>query len=132
MTLGAIQSAFEEWENATQRKVMFEQVDHMPSEGIAVEIVPSLRADVIGEASSYLVHEYGNYTLIVGGNMTIAPQYGLYRVVLIHEIGHIIGLGHSKNPHSVLYQYAEPSQEITPDILEALGVVYQDVPVASD
>jgi len=129
MTLSAIQSAFGEWENATQRKVLFEQVDSMPTEGIAIEIVPSLRADVIGEASAYLVHEYGNYTLIVGGNMAVAPQYGLYRIVLIHEIGHIIGLGHSKNPHSVLYQYAEPSQEITPDIMEALDTLYQDVPL---
>jgi hypothetical protein len=131
MTLDAIQSAFEEWENATQRKVLFEQVDGMPTEGIAIEIVPSLRADVIGEASSHLVHEYGNYTLIAGGNMAVAPQYGLYRIVLIHEIGHIIGLGHSKNPHSVMYQYAEPSQEITPDVLEALGILYQDIPATS-
>jgi len=129
-TLATVQLAFEHWENATGGKVRFEQV-YMPGDGIAIEIVPSLRADVIGEASATRVREYPNYTLIVGGNMTVAPQYGFYEIILVHEIGHLMGLGHSKNPHSVLYPDAEPSQEITPDILEALDILYQDIPATS-
>ncbi len=136
LTLYNLRLAFNQWENATKGKIRFVQVNASPKEGIIIEILPSLvnytkEREVIGEAAP-VYYGLDNYSLIIGGKMLIFPLYGSAenRVTLVHEIGHIMGLGHNSNSHSVLYPTNIYSQEITPDILEALDILYRDVPLA--
>ena len=134
LTLYNLRLAFSQWENATRGKVRFVQANNSPEEGIIIEILPSLvnftkGRETIGEAAP-VYYDLGSYSLIVGGRMLIFPLYGgaENRVTLVHEIGHIMGLDHNSNPHSVLYPTNIYSQKITPDIIEALDILYRDVP----
>lgn len=135
LTLYNLRLAFDMWENATKNRVRFVQVNSTPDEGIIIEILPSLvnytkEREVIGEAAP-VYYNLDRYSLIIGGKMLVFPLYGgaENRVTLVHETGHIMGLGHNSNPHSVLYPTNIYSQEITPDIIEALDILYKDVPV---
>ncbi|MDI6721652.1 MAG: hypothetical protein QMD85_04635, partial [Candidatus Aenigmarchaeota archaeon] len=139
LTLENIRIAFEYWQNATKGRVKFMQADSKPEEGIIIYITPknyytydipagASRQEVAGEAGP-IYYKFANYSIIVGGEITIGPLYGTSenRVQIMHEIGHIMGFGHNNNSHSVLYPWVAYSQEITPDITEALDVLYQDV-----
>lgn len=136
LTLENLRYAFDEWENATRDRVRFVQVNESPEQGVMIEIVPSLvnfsmGKETIGEAAP-TYYQFADYSVIVGGDMKIFPLYGgsENRVTLVHEMGHIMGLDHNNNSHSVLYPWNAYSQEITPDILEALDILYQDIPVS--
>ena len=139
-TLENLRTALGMWENATKGKVKFVRVEEMPKEGIVINItaknyytydIPlgASREEIAGEASP-LYYNLDNYSLIVGGIITIGPLYGAQenRVQIVHEMGHIMGLGHSNNTHSVLYPRVAYSQEITPEIISAMDILYSAVP----
>ncbi|MBI2579980.1 MAG: matrixin family metalloprotease [Candidatus Aenigmarchaeota archaeon] len=140
LTLENIRIAFGAWENATKGKVKFIQVEEKPMEGIIIYVTPknyytydiqpgASRQEVAGEASP-VYYRYPNHSVIVGGEITVGPLYGTLenRVQIMHEIGHIMGFGHSNNSHSILFPVVAYSQEMTPDIREALDELYGNVP----
>lgn len=140
VTLENILLSFDVWENATKGKVKFVRVYQKPNEGIVVYVTPknyytydiqpgASRQEVAGEASP-VYYRYPNHSVIVGGEITIGPLYGTLenRVQIMHEIGHIIGFGHSNNSHSIMFPVVSYSQEMIPDIREALDMIYRDVP----
>ena len=142
-TIQNLRAALELWENATIGKVKFVEVFEVPEEGIIINItaknyytydIPpgTSREEIAGEARP-LYYDLDNYSLIVGGEVTIGPLYGTSenRVQIVHELGHVMGFGHSSNTHSVMYPIVAYSQEITPDMIEALDVLYSGVPEAS-
>lgn len=131
VTLTNLRIAFDAWENATKEKAKFYQAFSKQENGIIVKLVPNLQNDTIGEATS-LFYKRNGYTLVVGGEMEIEPIFGgsENRVLLIHEIGHIMGFAHSLNSHSVMYPWNAYSQVITDDILETLDNIYANVPLA--
>ncbi len=139
-TIQNLRAALGLWENATGGKVEFVEVFEMPEEGIIINItaknyytydIPpgTSREEIAGEARP-LYYDLDNYSLIVGGEVTIGPLYGTLenRVQIVHELGHVMGFGHSNNTHSVMYPIVAYSQEITPDMIEALDVLYSGVP----
>lgn len=129
LTLRNIRIAFDYWENATKGRVRFVHVVSA-EHGIEIVLVPNIPNETTGEGGP-LFYEFDNYSLIVGGNMTLEPLYGgsENRVQIMHEIGHVMGLAHNNNSHSVLFPYVSYTQEITPEIIEALDILYQDVPM---
>ncbi len=129
LTLRNIRTAFDMWENATKGRVKFVQSDSTPEDGIAIRLVTNLSGDTIGEAAPYGV-VLQDYTLINGGVMELEPAYGGAEnlVQIVHEIGHIMGLGHDDNSHSVMYPWNAYSQVITSEIIEALDTLYKGVP----
>lgn len=129
LTLKNIRTAFDKWENATKGRVKFVQSASAPENGIIIRLVTNLSGDTIGEAAPYGTM-LENYILITGGEMELEPTYGGSEnlVQIVHEIGHIMGLGHVTNSHSVMYPWNAYSQVITPDIEKAMDVLYKGVP----
>ncbi|MCX6815574.1 MAG: matrixin family metalloprotease [Candidatus Aenigmarchaeota archaeon] len=130
LTLVNIRTAFDAWENATKFRVRFYRVEEKPINGIVIHLVTNLSGDTIGEARP-LGRQYASYSVVTGGEMTLEPTFGGSEnlVQIMHEIGHIMGLGHSKDPHSIMYPWNAYSQVITKDIVDALDTLYHDVPV---
>ena len=84
---------------------------------------PSLNGSVVGlggGASS----GYGGQSVIVSGFAYIDAEIddeARMRKVWLHEIGHLIGLGHVDDPDQVMKQWGEiPLQEYGPGDLEGL------------
>ncbi|HLC67997.1 MAG TPA: matrixin family metalloprotease [archaeon] len=131
VTLVNIKKAFDAWQNATNDKVIFNRTLEKPDLGISIKLLSDIPNNTVGEASA-LFYKRNNYTLIVGGEMQIETLYGgsENRVLLIHEIGHIMGFDHSDNSHSVMFPYNAYSQVITDDILNTLDSIYKNVTVS--
>lgn len=143
LTVGNIRVAFDYWENATKGRVRFVQVGKSP-QGIVINLVDAslgassqiigndiITQTVVGEGSP-TAYVFKDYSLVIGGEMALNPLYGgaENRVQIVHEIGHIMGFAHSSDPHSVMYYVNAYSQEITPDIIEALDILYKDIPAS--
>lgn len=54
---------------------------------------------------------YGGWVDIVGGNFIRSCQFspGILRVLIMHEIGHILGLTHVDSPNSLMYPTVNPN-----------------------
>lgn len=55
-----------------------------------------------------------------GANVYIKRDFISHLPLMIHEIGHTLGLLHSKDPLSVMYPLTVSGQKITEEIIEAL------------
>ena len=126
LTIVNIEKAFDAWENATRGKVVFYRAMEKPEHGIKIHLVGDLPNNTVGEASA-LFFPRSNYTLIVGGNMEIETLYGgsENRVLIMHEIGHVMGFGHTEDSHSIMYPWNAYSQVITKEILDTLDGIYR-------
>ena len=132
LTVKNIRDAFDLWENATRFKVKFERVNSQPKEGIIISLVLDLNGTKVGEARP-IFYPFESYSLIIGGEMSLEPLYGgsENRAQVTHEIGHILGFDHNNNSHSILFPYVAYSQVITDDTINALDILYKDVPSAN-
>lgn len=124
-SLEGIKYSFEIWKNVTNGLVVFEPVTSNETADVIIKFAQNLKGDEIGYASP-VASIFDTYTLITGGSVVIEPRYSEAegRNLIAHEFGHLLGLGHSKNPHSIMYSYNIYSQEITDDIKEAMRKIY--------
>ncbi|MBI2579153.1 MAG: matrixin family metalloprotease [Candidatus Aenigmarchaeota archaeon] len=131
LTMRNVRTAFDRWENATKGRVMFVQASQKPEDGITIKLVTNLTSDTIGEARPF-GYQYDDYSLITGGEMKLEPTFGGAEnlVQIMHEIGHVMGFAHNDNSHSVMFPFNAYSQEITPEITDALDILYRDVPAS--
>lgn len=131
LTMKNVRTAFDGWENATKGRARFVRTFQKPGNGITIKLVTNLTSDTIGEARP-VGYQYDDYSLITGGEMKLEPTFGGAEnlVQIMHEIGHIMGFAHNNNSHSVMFPFNAYSQEITPEITDALDILYRDVPAS--
>ena len=83
--------------------------------GIIVYVYDSLSQIGLPEAEglsvvtsfvNYTSHSSGPCTWILTGELYITPSYSCSNYVIsLHELSHLLGLGHSKNTNSIMYSY---------------------------
>jgi len=84
----------------------------------------------VGEGGPSSVYDTGLFNLTTKGKIYLfTSTVGCDRpIIAIHEMGHVLGLDHSDNPDSVMYEYEECTQDITPEIVNTLQSLYSEPP----
>ena len=142
MLSATMQHAFMDWQRHTNGKFSFEFVGTKSTANMEVIFIESGMGNICksGDAlgcTTYAAAKtlYGNKR-IVGTKIYISvnDMHGkpmtkneVYTIML-HEIGHALGLGHSKNPKSLMYEGTNSEmaegQEILPEDVQALYELY--------
>ena len=56
--------------------------------------------------------------------LTIDPAYVDFLPIWIHELGHCLGFGHSKDERSIMYWSTAPGQHMTSEIIDAVAEAF--------
>ncbi|MBP3821461.1 matrixin family metalloprotease [bacterium] len=132
---GMMKDAFYEWSLKTKDKIVFHYIDNPQRADIEVYFVDKLTAEDAGKDSAIGVTKRAvaqEYSKIVHAEILIAEKAPsgrklvdkeIYKVML-HEIGHAIGLGHSTYKYSIMYPNKNAAQQITQDELNKLSKIY--------
>lgn len=122
--------AFQEWQKKSNNKISFIFVNTKSTADIEVIFLNSGVADICGPnalgctANMYKTTHLG--TRIISGKIYISRKSFKNRVmsntevytIMLHEIGHSLGLGHSNNIKSLMYPSTNQSMAVKQEILD--------------
>lgn len=135
-----VRQALGTWEEKTNSLIFFQEV-YNPEEA---EVMVSWFGDlseirggkVVGEGGpTRAIETGGGFTLIEGGEIFLIPTEGKCVGVSrpVHEMGHVLGLGHISDKNDVMFQIEGRSceQNITQITIDAVSELYK-MPAAPD
>jgi predicted Zn-dependent protease len=107
-SLGSVaRNAFTRWERVGAIPVTFEFVRDSSRAEVIVRWIESFpirrtgQADVVWDVEGWLVHATLTLATHMNDGRAVTPEV-VYTVAL-HEIGHLLGLGHSDDPNDLMY-----------------------------
>jgi hypothetical protein len=138
-TVKQIWYAFHYWENAADSKLKFNEVFSEEEADIVIKLADNyaderLNHPNLGSAEPKYIARSG-YTIMTGGKITTEASGNSYpaRTVLMHQIGHILGFGHSTSQTSIMNENYLPGgdlqQKINIDTIKVMEILYKDTPI---
>jgi len=80
---------------------------------------------IAGEGGPSEIINTSLFNVILKGKVSLYKRSDCnYPVVEIHELLHVLGLDHSKNPNDIMYNVSECSQRINPEVINTLIRLY--------
>lgn len=116
-----VEDAFEEWSNALNRKIIFQKTTTTNSADILVYWVKSTRKNV-----GMQYKQNNKHCISIGLQDTSGNIYD-YRYVysiILHEIGHILGLGHSPCENDIMNAIVKSAGKISKNDRFVLNLIY--------
>ena len=138
-TIDDLKAAAETWQIDTNGIVSFSFINSSASVQVTVQCSSELSRqkegriiiETVGETRPRVINT-GLYNLTVDAEVAFLARSVkcVQPVVHMHELGHVLGLGHDDDTKSIMYAYEECDQKITPDIVATVKELYKDPPVA--
>ena len=122
--------AFQEWSKKTNNKIVFVYVSDPKNAQIEVKfvkVVPNADREIGLTKSRYIGNAYSHADIYIAENTASGRQLSNDNVytVMLHEIGHAIGLPHSGNILSIMFPSEDDRQEIRGIDLDMLSDIYK-------
>lgn len=128
-----MKKAFGRWQSATNKFVTFTFVDSPDNADITADFVEQLPGKALGICKTRYLHRKGHETIITKAEINLANKNMYERIltddeyyrVMLHEIGHALGLPHSEKLNSIMKPYSNQIINISIDDRKALKELYK-------